>query len=343
MMRNRMAKWACVALAGVALGACGGGSSSVESAGSSAGEPADSSVSTGAATAPTTSSVTADATAVAPATTKAVPSRQPDLLRSAAAKTEAVTSLKYDLVATISGADALPGGTFSFAATGSVDVPGQRQQFSMDLSELIKSLGGNSSTDLAGLLGDGKFEVVTVGSDAYMKSTLLDLLVGPDAAHPWLKISSTSDAMGAGAASSLTGLGDFDPTAYLSLVSAGGTVTNTPGGAIDGVETTKYSTEMDVASALKAVDAADRSKVEGSLKTFGDNGLAGAKIPLDVYVGSDGMVRRVRMNFSGVASGSTPAMNLEMTMTFHDFNQPVSITVPPASLVRDASALKLGR
>ena len=42
-----------------------------------------------------------------------------------------------------------------------------------------------------------------------------------------------------------------------------------------------------------------------------------------------------------VAGGQV--MKFAITMTFHDFNQPVSVTVPPADQVRDASALKLGK
>ena len=63
-------------------------------------------------------------------------------------------------------------------------------------------------------------------------------------------------------------------------------------------------------------------------------------MPVEVWIGSDGLVRRVSMSFDLSSTGMAGAKGaMAMTMDFSELGQPVQITVPPADQV---STLDLG-
>jgi len=68
-------------------------------------------------------------------------------------------------------------------------------------------------------------------------------------------------------------------------------------------------------------------------------------VPVDVWIGNDGLVRRVQIGVSGLHA-TTPSTSGDlggtMTMEFFDFGQPVDITVPPADQVFEVDPSMLG-
>ena len=68
---------------------------------------------------------------------------------------------------------------------------------------------------------------------------------------------------------------------------------------------------------------------------------------MDVWIGSDGLVRRVQIGVSGLqpttpSTASPTGVGGTLTMEFYDFGQPVDITIPPADQVFQVDPSILG-
>ena len=81
---------------------------------------------------------------------------------------------------------------------------------------------------------------------------------------------------------------------------------------------------------MAKLPAATAAALKATGATFG---------PVDVWVGSDGYVHRVRVPTSGSASGQTAKTTL--TMTLSGFGGQVRVSVPPASQTVDASKVSI--
>lgn len=94
---------------------------------------------------------------------------------------------------------------------------------------------------------------------------------------------------------------------------------------VDGVQTTHYKgtvTLDELRAELKKKDKATQEKREKSLKQY--EKLGADKLTMDMWIGPDDHAKQVRVR---AASDKGP---LDMTMTFLDYNKPVTVTAPPA-------------
>ncbi len=163
---------------------------------------------------------------------------------------------------------------------------------------------------------------VLSGSTIYVSSPLFSAVL--PAGKTWLKVDLAAPPTSLGAYGSA--LGSQDPAAALDQLRALTGLKETGTQTIGGVQATRYRGTIDV-SKLPASTAA-------ALKS------TGAKFgPVDVWVGSDGYVRRVRVPTSGSAAGQTARTTL--TMTLSGFGGQVSVSVPPASQTVDASKVSI--
>ena len=216
---------------------------------------------------------------------------------------------------------------FSMTADGAVDFTTGDSQFTAQLDGAAASF-----------LPDG-IEMRMVDGVAYMKlPASLGGLLGGSGGEQWMSLSIPKG--GAAGAGAFSGVDQSDPTQFLAaLQKISDDVTEVGKATVRGVETTQYHATLDLG---KSVDNADlppalRDKVKGFL------GNAPA-IPVDVFVDSDGRVRRMTMTMdlgsfmAGVsgASGATgigelPTMNV--TVDFYDFGAPVHVEAPPADQI----------
>ena len=183
-------------------------------------------------------------------------------------------------------------------------------------------------------------QIVTDGGDVYLQLGSLSTLLGAATGQSWIKIpvdSGAADAVGAP-------LGDG--TEILKLLDQAGGVKVVGTEPVRGVDTTHYQGTLDLASALAEVSADERAKAESELGKVGiDPSMA--SIPVDVWIGSDGLVRRVQIGVSGLqpttpSTASPTGVGGTLTMEFYDFGQPVDITVPPADQVLQVDPSMLG-
>jgi hypothetical protein len=120
----------------------------------------------------------------------------------------------------------------------------------------------------------------------------------------------------------------FEPSDLLAMLKADGATVHKLGAAtVDGTATTHYRVTIDPAKVLQA---------NGLTSPLFKNAASHMKsVSADVWVGADGLVRRVSFSYS-VPKAAT---RLGLTMDIYDYGAHVSIAAPPSSQVFDATAL----
>lgn len=241
---------------------------------------------------------------------------------SAATKTAGTQSAKFhmDLSETVG-----PIGPLHFTADGVSDNASHSADMTMDLSS-IATLAGQ-----AGGADQWKAHLILDGSGSspvlYLQLPALDKYLN---GKTWVKADLAAMAQKAG--TSITQLlqtaGNQDPTKALQMLESVGNVTKVGTETIDGVDTTHYSGTIDVkkvAALLGAqAKALDQAKV--------------TSIPIDVWIGSDGLVRRMHEHLTYGANGANATTDL--TVDLSDFGVKTSIQAPPADQTVDVSTLK---
>jgi hypothetical protein len=102
---------------------------------------------------------------------------------------------------------------------------------------------------------------------------------------------------------------------------------------IDGVRTTHYRGTVDVRDALDQATAEDRKTLQRLLDEAKAHGVDATSTTFDVWVGDDGLVRRLTQRVGSVG---------HLTMTFSDYGEPVHIEAPAADATVDLSDLSPG-
>jgi hypothetical protein len=184
-----------------------------------------------------------------------------------------------------------------------------------------KHLGKLHATISLGGVDTGIDEVLS-GLTIYVSSPLFSAVL--PAGKTWLEVDLASPPKSLGAYA--TALGTQDPAAALAQLKALSGVKETGAQTIGTVSTTRYRGRVDVSKLSAAAAAA----LQASGASFG---------PVDVWVGSDGYVHRVRVPTSVGAGGQ--AAKTTLTMTLSNFGGSVSASVPPASQTVNASKVSI--
>ncbi|MET9758565.1 DUF1396 domain-containing protein [Streptomyces sp. NPDC006372] len=103
---------------------------------------------------------------------------------------------------------------------------------------------------------------------------------------------------------------------------------------VDGVETTHYTgtvTLKDLRASLKDEKAETRERREKSIKQYEKLGVD--ELTMDMWVDGDDHTKQFRMK------GDADKGPLDMTITFLDYNKPVTVTAPPAKDVADLAEM----
>lgn len=199
--------------------------------------------------------------------------------------------------------------------TMNLDVDGQG--FSMDM---------NGVSDFATGAADFALDVSGSGLDA-------DLRMITDATTVWVTeddetwYSIPVDEFESGSATP-PGL---DATGYLAFLEQMGDVTSSGEEEMDGVSTTHYRAEVDLADFAEAqgtavdADALEQAGIES--------------LPIDVWIDGDDLVRRVAITMDANVEGTSFAMDIEAD--FSDFDSGATIATPPAGDIQPGSSSTL--
>jgi hypothetical protein len=198
-----------------------------------------------------------------------------------------------------------------------------------DAADLTMDFGGLGSS-----VGLSKVEELIVSEDGrpvmYMAMGALMQNLGTN--KKWLRIDFAKAGSLGSAFSKLLGSGQQNPADVLQTLKQAGDFQEIGKATIDGDVTTHYEGSVDVAKAakdegvdLKALAGADAAAIPGA-------------VPYEVYVGSDGKVRRVSFSYD-VPAASGASGHVEMTMDYTHWGIDPLIGPPPADEVFDATSL----
>jgi hypothetical protein len=251
-----------------------------------------------------------------------------EALQQAAEKTADAGTAKVAMTFALTGVPGL--GSTTFNMDGALDAANGQSSFTIDLEQLTSALPASEQAGVGAFIGDGNLQIVTDDGDVYLQLGNLSSLLGATTGQSWLKISVGEKAAGA------VGAPLGDGTEILKLIDQAGGLETVGTEQVRGAETTHYRGTLDLASALAEVSADERAKAESELGKVGiDPSMA--TVPVDVWIGTDGLVRRVQIGVQGVettaSTTATDDLGGTFTMELYDFGQPVNITVPPADQV----------
>jgi hypothetical protein len=159
--------------------------------------------------------------------------------------------------------------------------------------------------------------------------------------RPWLKIDLAQMGRAAGIqnlTSLFGGSGSTNPSQflqYLRATSASG-VRKLGTGSVDGFPATQYRATIDLSRAPAAAPASDRASMRQAVATL--QKLTGLNsIPVDVWVDTQHLVRRLSMAYTVSAAGQSLRTRIRLDFLAYG-PQPVP-KAPPARQVTDAAAL----
>ena len=233
---------------------------------------------------------------------------------------------------------ALPGGESTVTASGYVDERDRSGEMSMNLSGIpgAAALPGG---------GTGTVQIIFQYPVIYMN---MPFLAGrlPEG-KTWMKLDIAKAAQAAGIdPSQIPSLNQTDPTQFLEYLRASsGGVTTVGRESVDGTLTTHYRATLQLSSILDRLPSGEQAAARPALEKLGDGG----SIPVDVWVDSQGRVRRMQLSIgtslpAGTAGGVAGAAGVGGTTTidFTNYGPVPPIVPPPAGEVFDASALAAG-
>jgi hypothetical protein len=211
----------------------------------------------------------------------------------------------------------LPGNAVRIRGAGVID--GKSAELSIGLGSLLRH---------AGYPAGAMKEVALEQNGDYVIYLRLGLLASQlPGGKQWIKLdlSKLGKSTGIDLGKLMSG-SQLQPSDLLAMLTAEGAKVQKLGPAtIRGATTTHYRVRIDLAKALqpKGLTSPLFDRVATQVKTVSAN----------VWVGKDGLVRRVRFGYS-VPQAAT---RMAMTMNLYDYGAHVTIAAPPSSSVFDAT------
>jgi hypothetical protein len=232
-----------------------------------------------------------------------------DPVAAAATKTQQAGAARIRFVLHFSGASK----AFAVHGTGAIDGESSRLTFSTNAPQLA-----GSSLKAISLERNGDYVV-------YLQLGALASQL-PSGKH-WveLDVSKLGKSAGLDIGKLLSG-SQIQPGDLLSMLEAeGAKIRNLGSATVDGAATTHYRVTIDTAKALQSQGLTSPLLAAAAAKL--------AKVPVDAWIGKDGLLRRIRFA-AGTAQG-----RLDLTLNLYDYGADVTIAAPPSSDVFDATQL----
>lgn len=267
-----------------------------------------------------------------------------EVVARSAALAQEQPGYRYTFQISLQGLSEVTGADFTIEGVGAVDQARERNTMAVDLGALRKVLlasGDATAADLDRFFGNGRIEVVQDQRTIYLKMPFLAQQV--QAATPWVgataPVGGSSSSLGGlgtlGAFGGLAGLGSAgSPADYFEQIKAvDPTVRESGKETVRGVETTRYSGSFDMRKLLSAQLTPEQATQLNAAMPLID----AFRIPYDVWIGEDGLPRRIstRIDFGslGSTSGGGAAPGMTFTYELFDYGAPGEIAIPPASEV----------
>jgi hypothetical protein len=250
-------------------------------------------------------------------------------IEQAASKSATASSLKFDFsLAITGGGSSIPGGKIALGGTGAIDVKHKSADFKLDLGSLAPLLGAATK----GAQVPKSIELVVVNNVVYINFPALAKQLGK-AGKEWVKFDvsalpkSTTGGINPKAVTGVT------PQKALAALQSALKVSKVGSDQYG----THYHADFNLSGLVTLVPKAQQASTRASLAK------AGIKtIPIDVWVGKAGYLRRFVASLAVKAQKTTPAVKLAITVNLHDYGAAVHVSAPPASKTADGSKLLSG-
>lgn len=232
----------------------------------------------------------------------------------------------------------------------------------MSVAESIPGAGKITMT------GNGSFQASRVGSmtinmsmpaaaSAGLGNLTMTLILDHDAMYMKMPASLTSKlpggkswieidlaklkgaAGGTGLSSLMSGDNQMtDPGQYFDYLRAvsSGSLQDLGSATVNGVQTTHYRAAVDLSKLVDAVPAAERAAMAKALALM-EKATSGATMPIDVWIDSNHLVRRIVLTETMSVAGKTETVDLQED--FPEYGPQPAPAIPPASQVTNLSAL----
>lgn len=220
-------------------------------------------------------------------------------------------------------------GRIETSGSGVMDTAGQASHLTLKVTSAPDVVvGAFDARDLS-------TEVITDRATVYTHSAQLNQLLG--ATRKWVKIDAAEMGRAAGVdVAALPQSGQDPAQAMRQLRAVSGKVRTVGRDEVRGVATTHYRTTIDLRRYPALAPAADRAAARASIDRLIDE-LGVSEIPVDVWIGKDGLVRRLRQKLPLEIAGGPIA--IEQRFEFYDFGSAVRIEVPSPREVTDVTEL----
>jgi hypothetical protein len=233
---------------------------------------------------------------------------------------------------------------FALSGEGAFDAASDRSTLSVDMSSFAKLLGGLFGAMAGPDAPDfddpdaWKIDVVQDGDVAYVRFPAMAAELSDG--KSWVR--GAHDGLGAKGVElgELEQFTQTDPREMLDFLrGVSGEIETVGTEELRGTETSHYRATIDPADYEKLAPEEQREQL-GALvdEIVGTSGIG--KIPVDVWLDASGMVRKVAMTFAATPPGGAETAESSVSFELWDYGEPVTIELPPASEVVDASALK---
>ncbi|MEU0899751.1 DUF1396 domain-containing protein [Streptomyces massasporeus] len=226
----------------------------------------------------------------------------------AAKNTEDITSLQYRMKGTVPESGRVEGEASmrlkpTIAMSMKMKAPDQGTGETVEIRLVDKAM----------YLGGGAEMAKEMDGKRWLKFDLS----GTDAAKDMDRMGSTSQA-------------EQNPAAESTFLTGAKDVKKVGSEKVEGVETTHYTgtvTLDDLRASLKDDKAETRKQREKSIKQYEKMGVD--KLTMDMWVDGEDHTKQFRMK------GQADKGPMDMTITFLDYNKPVTVKAPPAGEVAD--------
>ena len=244
-----------------------------------------------------------------------------DPVASAATKSENAGGAKVALTVAVDS----PKGSFNVSANGVID-QGQAD-ITADLSQVLALGGlpaGNGSVEVRYLQESGD-PVVYVNAPA-----LAAMLPG---GQSWVRLDLEQAGKAAGVdLNQMLSQAAQNPADVLDMLRSVGSVQTVGTETIDGVSTTHYKATIDLAKAADTVGGPAKDAVQHLIDQGGPS-----SVPADVWIGDDGLVRKVTVDETVSNGGETGTAHV--TLSLSDYGSAANVIAPPSGDTLDATGL----
>ncbi len=250
-------------------------------------------------------------------------------LLAAIEQSSQATSGRMEGSMVVTGSEGMPSGTeFAIEFSGEFDNATGNNSMIMDMSGLADAApaGGEIPPGFEDFFGE--MEIRTIGDISYMKFGLLAMLGVPT---EWVRMPAAD----AGAAAGNLGASPTNPTEMMKAFSdENAQIIDLGSEQVRGVNTTHYQITMDVEAMMEDanVDSFEELENLGPLPANGE-------LPVDFWIGDDGNVYRMVLEFVDVDVADAGFESMRMVWEMFDYGANIEIVAPPEEDVTDGDAL----